>query len=1111
MSKSTTSQRGIGKFSSRSTNWAWMGLLLLFGAGAAHTQQAWYPDCGNYAQRPCESGDKFYDSVYFNKAGFPGAPNSFGNQQCDLALNVNPKLNECVGISGSQGGRRNILGVPASNSWINFAMKDQRFGIGADQAMNRITIFGTHNSYSNYQDGAFDALGLVNFNVDQWYSITDQLNAGARVIRLDPVIYGITTPDLENSDIEVRMCHQSADTSGATALECQNTSYGRLFASGVYEVQQWLDKNPGEVVVIRMYRVASNPDMWARVDNTLQRNTRSNILSPYWSLPSYANQPVWNAYLQGWPSLRQMRAMGKNLIIFSDEGTNLSYPWATTAAKTGVLDDGYTDYSGFNNCQNQGGVDVRQRGLNEWSYIAEDRSGSNFIDVIKNKGKPGTGLLDEASVKTATNCGFGIIGVDFLLAGEHAASLSSQSLASHVSVLGIDFSAFDYTFSNPDTRREATIWSWDENEWGEQGPAYLKTNGRWGSESDANSLAFACAVGQDEHTNSSYGVTLLNPINYQWVISPAAGPWSSGAQVCAALEGKFWAPQSALENQNLIAAVNAQRPGATVWLNHRLSNNLILEPTTAGLVAGSTPNSFVMNALQGRGYAAPNFQYTGGIGGALNALELDPPSVLGMTVEPVYKTISMPPDPNSAKLATGTYVRTFTISDTVGSEAVFQTFSITINVLPAPMVHITVDSNPQGRVVNVDSVDYRTPHVFDWKDGTTHAIDASHPDPTPGVRQVFGGWSGGQAARFTYYVTDKDATVSANFKVYYQLTESTLTNGRLDLSPTSADGFYLAGTPVNVTAHGATGYQLTAFTGALSGSTNPQSVTMTQPLSVGAIFSPNTVNVTVQARPANGVIYVDNYAYIGTTKFTWLVGATHTLDASKTEDGGGTHQVFSSWSIAGQPAKFTFTVPNGDTSITGNFNMSYLLTAIITGSGTMTESPSSVDGYYAAGTKVAITATPAAGYTFVGFAGALNGLANPQTLTMSGPLPVQAVFNPLAPNLTAQAQLTGGSGTVQSVRLRFSNTGTAVATGVQIGSASVAVVSGTGAVTVTTVLPLNFGNVAAGAVSAAQEMDLNWPTSATSAVLTINYTANGGAYQSNQRWSFSRPSGGTDN
>ena len=58
---------------------------------------------------------------------------------------------------------------------------------------------------------------------------------------------------------------------------------------------------------------------------------------------------------------------------------------------------------------------------------------------------------------------------------------------------------------------------------------------------------------------------------------------------------------------------------------------------------------------------------------------------------------------------------------------------------------------------------------------------------------------------------------------------------------------------------------------------------------------------------------------------------------------------------------------------------------------------------------------------------------------------------------------------------------------------------------------LNFGNVAAGAVSAAREIDLNWPTSATSVELFVAYTANGGAYQSSQRWSFSRQSGGTDN
>jgi hypothetical protein len=51
-----------------------------------------------------------------------------------------------------------------------------------------------------------------------------------------------------------------------------------------------------------------------------------------------------------------------------------------------------------------------------------------------------------------------------------------------------------------------------------------------------------------------------------------------------------------------------------------------------------------------------------------------------------------------------------------------------------------------------------------------------------------------------------------------------------------------------------------------------------------------------------------------------------------------------------------------------------------------------VGGYYVRGTSLQITASPAAGYSFTGFSGALSGTANPQILTMSGPTTLTATY-----------------------------------------------------------------------------------------------------------------------
>ncbi|HYK60743.1 MAG TPA: hypothetical protein VEV85_15030 [Bryobacteraceae bacterium] len=54
-----------------------------------------------------------------------------------------------------------------------------------------------------------------------------------------------------------------------------------------------------------------------------------------------------------------------------------------------------------------------------------------------------------------------------------------------------------------------------------------------------------------------------------------------------------------------------------------------------------------------------------------------------------------------------------------------------------------------------------------------------------------------------------------------------------------------------------------------------------------------------------------------------------------------------------------------------------LLTLTVTppGGGTVSAAPSAVGGYYAHGASVQITASPAAGYSFTGFSGALSGTA----------------------------------------------------------------------------------------------------------------------------------------
>ncbi len=75
----------------------------------------------------------------------------------------------------------------------------------------------------------------------------------------------------------------------------------------------------------------------------------------------------------------------------------------------------------------------------------------------------------------------------------------------------------------------------------------------------------------------------------------------------------------------------------------------------------------------------------------------------------------------------------------------------------------------------------------------------------------------------------------------------------------------------------------------------------------------------------------------------------------------------------------------------------YTLALAKTGGGNVTASPPGAA--YAPGTRVTLTATPAAGYTFSGWTvdGAAAGSANPFTLTIDAPHTVVANFAPAAP------------------------------------------------------------------------------------------------------------------
>jgi uncharacterized repeat protein (TIGR02543 family) len=79
--------------------------------------------------------------------------------------------------------------------------------------------------------------------------------------------------------------------------------------------------------------------------------------------------------------------------------------------------------------------------------------------------------------------------------------------------------------------------------------------------------------------------------------------------------------------------------------------------------------------------------------------------------------------------------------------------------------------------------------------------------------------------------------------------------GSISPSPSSADGFYSAGTVVDLVAYAATDYAFTGWSGAATGTANPTTVTMSAPRSVTALFSKiSAVDVTVAETPLTSAL-----------------------------------------------------------------------------------------------------------------------------------------------------------------------------------------------------------------------------------------------------------------
>jgi hypothetical protein len=233
-------------------------------------------------------------------------------------------------------------------------------------------------------------------------------------------------------------------------------------------------------------------------------------------------------------------------------------------------------------------------------------------------------------------------------------------------------------------------------------------------------------------------------------------------------------------------------------------------------------------------------------------------------------------------------------------------------------------------------------------------------------------------AQFDYFFVNSDP-VTPEDGDRNLLTLSTNGNGSVEANP---EGPYACFDSVSVTAIPNTGWEFANWSGDLSGSINPESVTMDGSKSVTANFDAFEYTLTSNV-VGNGTVIKDPDQT--TYHYNDIVTLTGEPDPG--------------WSFAGWSGDVsssdnpTDILIQGDTNITATFTQDvYTLTVNTLGSGSVDIDPEQAAYLY--GDKVTLTATADTEWYFARWSGDAEGSQNPKTITIQDNTIVTATFLP---------------------------------------------------------------------------------------------------------------------
>lgn len=227
--------------------------------------------------------------------------------------------------------------------------------------------------------------------------------------------------------------------------------------------------------------------------------------------------------------------------------------------------------------------------------------------------------------------------------------------------------------------------------------------------------------------------------------------------------------------------------------------------------------------------------------------------------------------------------------------------------------------------------------------------------------------------------------VSCQQETYYNVTLQSKPEecGIIKMTPSSHS--VLEGTSVTFKATPISEYVFTGWSGSLSGTENPKTVSVTADMTVVANFELKTYPLTVSVEGEGTV----NERVIS-TKTDYDFGTVVELTAQPAP-----HWVFDHWEggLNGNTNPVQISVTSATIVKAVFVKKMYDLTIVVEGEGAVSEVVvETKSSSYQEGTEVELTATPATGWSFDRWEGDLSGADNTIKLTISGAMSIKAVF-----------------------------------------------------------------------------------------------------------------------